>query len=49
MTRALNLQADINQMEMEVEKNLPDQPDPGLIELESGRVGNFLLTSNFDL
>ena len=34
---------------LEVEKNLPDQPGPGHISLESGWVGNFLLTSNFDL
>ena len=29
-------------------KNLPDQPGPGHISLESGGVGNFLSTSNFD-
>ena len=34
---------------MEVEKNLPEQPDRGRIGLESGRVGNSLSTSNFDL
>ena len=34
---------------LEVEKNLPDQPGPGHISLESGWVGNFLSTSNFDL
>jgi len=34
---------------LEVEKNLPDQADRGCISLESGRVGNFLSTSNFDL
>ena len=32
-----------------VEKNLPEQPDRGRIGLESGRVGNSLSTSNFDL
>ena len=34
---------------MEVEKNLPEQPDRGRISLESGRVANSLTTSNFDL
>ena len=33
----------------EVEKNLPDQPGPECIGFETGRVGNFLPTSNFDL
>ena len=34
---------------LEVEKNLPDHAGRGCISLESGRVGNFLSTSNFDL
>ena len=34
---------------LEVEKNLPDQPGPKCIGFETGRVGNFLPTSNFDL
>ena len=33
----------------EIKKDLPDQPGPGRISLESGWVGNFLSTSNFDL
>ena len=28
---------------LEIEKNLPDQPDPGLIELESARVDTLFL------
>ena len=36
-------------MFLEVEKNLPELPDRVRIELESGRVGNSLSTSNFDL
>ena len=34
---------------LKVEKNPPDQPGPGCIDLKSGWVGNFLLTSNFEL
>ena len=34
---------------LEVEKNLPDQPGSECIGFETGRVGNFLPTSNFDL
>ena len=34
---------------MEVGKNMPDQLGRGCIRLESGRVGNPLSTSNFDL
>ena len=34
---------------LEVKKNLPDQPGPECIGFETGRVGNFLPTSNFDL
>ena len=32
---------------LEVEKNLPDRAGRGCISLESGRVGNFLWTSNY--
>ena len=34
---------------MAIKKNLPDQPGPACISLESGWVGSFLSTPNFDL
>ena len=34
---------------LEIEKNLPDQPGPRRISLESGWISNFLTTSNFEL
>ena len=41
--------ANYKRSKLEVKKNLPEQPDSGRIGLESGRVGNSLSTSNFDL
>ena len=41
--------AKISEVKVGGQKNLPDQPGPGRIGLESGRVGNSLSTSNFDL
>ena len=41
--------AKISEAKVEGRKNLPDQPGPGRLSLESGWVSNFLSTSNFDL